>query len=280
MQLHAPAKINLSFKILGRRADGFHEIETLMAPISLADSLTIARTDTGEIEFICDDASLPIGDDNLVVRAARLFLQTTGQRTGLRIALEKKIPHGAGLGGGSSDAAATLQGLNILCETGLSEQKLAQLAAQIGSDVPFFIFSSAARCRGRGELVTPVVLPASLPLLLLKPSFGVPTPWAYARWKDAKKLRGIDYAPQEFAGLTFVNDLEQPVFEKFLFLAHMKTWLSAQEGVAVAMLSGSGSTLVVVLRREADGAALAAKARAELDPDLWTCACATLPTSA
>ena len=160
MQLCAPAKVNLSFKILGRRADGFHEIETLMAPISLSDRLTISLSGTaGKIDFVCDDPSLPIGDDNLVVRAARLFLEAIDQKTGLRIELEKKIPHGAGLGGGSSDAATTLLGLNDLCESSSGEAKLAQLAAKIGSDVPFFIFRSAAQCRGRGELVMLVALP-------------------------------------------------------------------------------------------------------------------------
>ncbi len=276
MQLCAPAKINLSFKILGRRADGFHEIETLMAPISLCDRLTISRSGTpGSIEFVCDDPSLPVGDDNLVVRAARLFLEMIDQKTGLRIELEKKIPHGAGLGGGSSDAAATLLGLNDLCESSLEEDKLAQLAAQIGSDVPFFIFRSAAQCRGRGELVTPVALPMSLPLLLLKPAFGVSTPSAYGRWQESKELSNVSYGPQEFAGLTFVNDLERPVFEKYFFLAHLKMWLLTQPEVGAAMMSGSGATLFAILREGANAEVLAARARAELDPDLWTCACQT-----
>src|SRR4051812_2978963 len=112
MQLHAPAKINLSFEIKGQREDGFHEIETLMAPISLSDRLTIERgKDTAGVKFTCDDPSVPQGEENLVVRAARLFQKTTGIGAGVEIALEKNIPHGAGLGGGSSDAAATLLGL-------------------------------------------------------------------------------------------------------------------------------------------------------------------------
>ncbi|MGZ4966365.1 MAG: 4-(cytidine 5'-diphospho)-2-C-methyl-D-erythritol kinase, partial [Chthoniobacterales bacterium] len=176
MELHAPAKINLSFKILGRRDDGFHEIETLMAPVSLFDRLIIVRGEPDEkVEFVCDDASLPSNADNLVVQAAELFLRSTNTRTGLRIELQKNIPHGAGLGGGSSDAASVLLGLNELLATRLDEKKLAELAAEIGSDVPFFIYRSAAMCRGRGELVTPTSLPRKLSLLLLKPGFGVPT---------------------------------------------------------------------------------------------------------
>jgi len=241
MQLLAPAKINLSFQIKGRRADGFHEIETLMAPIALADRLTIERAgNDGEIHFSCDDPSLPSGDDNLVVRAANLFRDTTKVAGGITISLEKKIPHGAGLGGGSSDAAITLLGLNELFETRLTQEDLLKLAAQLGSDVPFFIVRSPAICHGRGEIVSPVSLETDLPLLLLKPDFGVPTPWAYGRWKDSRELPGIDYAPQEFRNVRFVNDLEKPVFEKFVSLARLKTWLREQPEAAVALMSGSG----------------------------------------
>ncbi|MGI9089169.1 MAG: 4-(cytidine 5'-diphospho)-2-C-methyl-D-erythritol kinase [Chthoniobacterales bacterium] len=277
MQLRAPAKINLSFRILGRRADGFHEIETLMVPISLYDSLGITRTaEAGTIDFSCDDPTLPTGDDNLVVRAARIFMRAFGREEGLRIALEKKIPHGAGLGGGSSDAATVLLGLNAFFDAQLPKEKLAELAAELGADVPFFIFQSAAKCRGRGELVEPLALPAPLRLLLLKPAFGVPTPWAYSRWQESKELPGVRYAGQCFGGLDFSNDLERPVFEKYLFLARMKMWLLAQDEVVAAMLSGSGSTVFAVLCDSANAEALSIRAQAELDPELWTCACETL----
>src|ERR1051325_1183063 len=276
MEILAPAKINLSFRIKGRRADGFHEIETLMAPISLADRLTIERAgDDGRIRFSCDDASLPVGDDNLVVRAARLFQETTRISGGLRIVLEKKVPHGAGLGGGSSDAASTLLGLNELFATGLDATKLLELGAQLGSDVPFFIVRSPAICRGRGEIVASTNLPAPFQLLLVKPAFGVPTPWAYGRWKDSREIPGVDYSPQEFGGVRFVNDLERPVFEKYVFLASLKTWLREQPGVGAALLSGSGSTVLAVLRESADGESLAALIRQKLDSSLWTQLCAT-----
>jgi 4-diphosphocytidyl-2-C-methyl-D-erythritol kinase len=277
MQLRAPAKINLSFKIHGRRADGFHEVETLVAPVSLYDCLTLTLEGAaGEVEFVCDDPALPAGDDNLVTQAARLFLNMTKVQTGLKIALAKKIPHGAGLGGGSSDAATTLVGLNQLLGTGLPNEALAKLGAQLGSDVPFFVFGSAAVCRGRGESCTPLTLPKNLRLLLLKPAFGVPTPWAYARWMDSRELPGIPYGSQEFGGFTLVNDLERPVFEKHVFLARMKMWLLDQSEVGAAMLSGSGSTVFAMLREQADAAALTTRAMTELDPELWACACETL----
>jgi 4-diphosphocytidyl-2-C-methyl-D-erythritol kinase len=270
VQLAAPAKINLSLRVFGRRSDGFHEIDSLVAPISLADELTIECSDSGEIRFKCDDPSLPSGEDNLVVRAARLFLDATDRSAGLAIKLRKRIPHGAGLGGGSSDAASTLLALNELLGVHGSGESLAPLAAQLGSDVPFFICRQAARCRGRGEIVEPQSLGQRLPLLLVKPQFGVPTPLAYRHWQNARELPGVEYAPQEFAGITFVNDLERPVFEKFVFLARVKMWLLEQPEVQVALMSGSGSSVFAVLRPEADGHSLGERAKAALDPQFWT----------
>ena len=270
MQLFAPAKINLSFEIKGRRTDGFHEIETLMTPISLADRLTIeVGASEGAVDFSCDDPSLPAGEDNLVVRAVKLFREATKIRTGIRIVLEKKIPHGAGLGGGSSDAASTLLGLNELFRAGVSDTDLMSLAAQLGSDVPFFLTRSAAVCRGRGEIVSPTSLAAGFKVLLLKPDFGVPTSWAYGRWKASQEIPGIDYSPQEFGGLRFVNDLERPVFEKFVLLGHLKMWLRRQPEVGAALMSGSGSTVFAVLRDAERSDSLRERVRAEIDPTMW-----------
>ncbi|PZR76589.1 MAG: 4-(cytidine 5'-diphospho)-2-C-methyl-D-erythritol kinase [Chthoniobacterales bacterium] len=278
MQLLAPAKINLFFEIKGRRSDGFHEIETLMAPTSLSDRLTIEKEPDGKkaLHFSCDDPSLPAGDDNLVVRAVKIFREKTGIDGGVRIALEKIIPHGAGLGGGSSDAAATLMGLNDLFGSNLNQEDLIELAAQLGSDVPFFLLRSAAICTGRGEIVSATRLPKNFFLLLAKPDFGVPTPWAYGCWKDSRPLPGMDYGAQEFSGARFVNDLERPVFEKFVLLAHLKAWLRQQEEVGAALLSGSGSTVFAVLHENADPRALSEKICAEVDPRMWTLPCETL----
>lgn len=277
MQLFAPAKINLSFEIKGRRADGFHEIETLMTPISLADRLTIETTaNQGAVDFSCDDPSLPAGEDNLVVRAVKVFREATKTGTGIKIVLEKKIPHGAGLGGGSSDAASTLLGLNELFGAGLSDGDLISLAAQLGSDVPFFMTRSAAICRGRGEMVSPTSLAARFNLLLLKPDFGVPTSWAYGKWKKSQELPGIDYSPQEFGSMRFVNDLEHPVFEKFVLLGYLKTWLRRQPEVGAALMSGSGSTVFAVLRGADRLKPLSERIRAEIDPTLWMFACETV----
>src|SRR5258708_384873 len=274
MQILAPAKINLSLRILDRRPDGFHEIETLISPISLYDKIDIEKQNRW-IDFSCDDPTLSTGDDNLVVRAAKLFFEETKIKSGVAIKLEKKIPHGAGLGGGSSDAAATLRGLNQLFETKLSREGLAKIGATIGSDVPFFLSESAAVCKGRGEIVEPAKLKTKLSILLLKPEFGVSSGWAYSRWQASQEIPGVSYVAQKIDGQNFVNDLERPVFEKFVFLAQLKSWLMKQPEVGVALMSGSGSTVFAVLREHADAEFLAKRAKLAVDPELWTCVCNT-----
>src|SRR6266480_547015 len=276
MQVLAPAKINLSLKILGRRSDGFHEIETLIAPITLCDQLEIGTSNSSNgIRFSCDDPSVPAGDNNLIVRAAEAFFAATKLKPAVSIELNKRIPHGAGLGGGSSDAASTLLALNELFETNLPREALSKIAETIGSDIPFFIFQSAAVCKGRGELVTTLKLRQSLSLLLLKPGFAVSTSWAYHHWRGSREIPRVSYATQEFGGQTFVNDLERPVFEKFIFLAQLKMWLLDQSEVGAALMSGSGSTVFAVMRENADAALVAKRAKAALDPELWTCVCET-----
>ena len=273
VQFFAPAKINLTLEVRGKRPDGFHEIETVMVPVSLADTLDIARAGAG-VAFTCSDATLPCDDTNLVVRATKLFFERTKISGGAVIHLEKKIPHGAGLGGGSSDAATTLLALDELFATHLGTLALSAMAAELGSDIPFFIYRSAAVCRGRGEIVEPFVFEENLPLLLIKPPFGVPTPWAYKRWAESRETPGVSYAPQLFRWGKLVNDLEHPVFEKYIFLASMKNWLLAQPEVAGALMSGSGSTTLAVLHDESQGAVLARRMCAEFG-ELWTHVCST-----
>jgi len=268
MQLLAPAKINLSLQILRRREDGWHEIDTLMAPISLCDELTIEPDDAG-LSFSSDDPALPVGEENLVVQAARAFFVELNEEPRVRITLRKKIPHGAGLGGGSSDAASTLLGLNQLHDGKVSTARLTSLAAALGSDVPFFLAPGAARCRGRGEIVEPVASFPQISLLLMKPEFGVASSWAYRQWQDSSELPGIDYGAQIVGRLTLQNDLERPVFARHLFLARMKEWLRQQPEVEAALMSGSGSTIFAVLREAASAEVLADRARTELDPRLW-----------
>ncbi len=263
-------------KIHGRRADGFHEIETLMAPIELADTMTIEVGEgvrAGAVELTCNDELLPVDGSNLVVRAARSYMARSGWAVGLRIQLVKRIPHGAGLGGGSSDAAATLMALDEMSGCRLGHDVLIELAAALGSDIPFFLRGGAALCTGRGERVEEPAQPVpGWPLLLIKPPFGVPTPWAYQAF-----ARGLGRAEEEpihsmLDGIELCNHLEPPVFHKFLMLADLRQWLAEQCGVRAAMMSGSGSTIYAVLEEGAGVKAIEESARGRYGQSLWMCA--------
>ena len=266
----ARAKVNLNLKILGKREDGFHAMETRMAPISLADHLTFTASEEYSLE--CDQPGVPLDESNLVTMAVRIFQRETGKACAYRVKLEKCVPHGAGLGGGSGDAAATLRALNKLEGTDLSLDVLAEWAGEIGSDVPFFVYDSVCDCSGRGEIVKPVEWPYVLEALLLKPSFGVSTPAAYQRWLRSEEILRVDYGVQSMPWGDFFNDLERPVFQKHRFLAEMKMWLLKQDEVAAAMMSGSGSTMIAVLDYPKKAGDLKQRALDQLDPTLWTAA--------
>ncbi|MBR1979519.1 MAG: 4-(cytidine 5'-diphospho)-2-C-methyl-D-erythritol kinase [Akkermansia sp.] len=266
----APAKINLSLKVLGKREDGFHKVDIIMARLDLEDELDFHNSRTTTL--LCDTPGVPTDESNLVFRAVREFEKVYGRKAKQRITLTKRIPHGAGLGGGSADAGVTLRALNDIIGTNYDMEELAAMAANLGSDVPFFLNPVLSRCTGRGEIVKP--LPAfaswSSPVVLLKPQFGVATPTAYKRFADSRRLQGIPYGVQEVDGLRLVNDLEKPVFEKFPVLGLMKRWLLGREGVRAALMSGSGSTMFALTETPEQARAVAEAALAELDPTLFT----------
>lgn len=249
ISLAAPAKINLSLRIKGKRADGFHELETLMTPIGLRDTVEVSHGKGQGIRFLCNDPDLPTGSDNLCVKAAESFLSSTGLDHGVAVTLMKRIPHGAGLGGGSSDAAAVLKGLNELFGRPMVGEELHLLASSLGSDVPFFLDGGTAWCRGRGEILEAAPEPPSRRLLLVKPPFPVPTAWAYRRYAEMRE--GKEPFPaveiQQLGELVLTNDLEPPVFTKYLLLPVLKAQLRSQEGVESAFMTGSGSTMVAIL---------------------------------
>ena len=268
IEVTAPAKLNLSLRVLGRRDDGFHDIDSVMVSLpGLHDRLSFKSASADA--FSCNAEGVPADESNLVIKARSIFRRETRMSAPLAIHLEKVVPHGAGLGGGSSDAAATLRALDRIHGTGLSHERLCGMAAEIGSDIPFFLGSSVARVGGRGERVEQAPNLPSIPVLLLKPSFGVSTPEAYKNWKDSKELPGIRYEAQKFEWGELVNDLERPVFQKHLFLAEMKMWLLGREGVDGALMSGSGSTMFAVLRDLEIADEIVEAARRELDPKLW-----------
>lgn len=269
LRVSAFAKVNLWLHLIGRRPDGFHEIETLMLPIGLADEITIEKSTIPALT--CSDPSLPIGEDNLVIRAVRILEKLTDRPLHVRISLHKNIPTGAGLAGGSSDAVAVLKAVNTLYSLALDEAQLIDAAAAIGSDTAFFVRDEPAICRGRGEIQESAGDLSPLKdkwLLLIKPPFGVSTPWAYSRWA---KLMPAPGAIQSLHGLSLRNDLERPVFEKFVALETMKDWLLSQTNVQAALMSGSGSTVFAILDSESTARDLESRALAHFGPTFWTC---------
>jgi 4-diphosphocytidyl-2-C-methyl-D-erythritol kinase len=276
ISLTAPAKINLSLRILGVRPDGFHELETLMVPITLADTVEVSHGISHGITMICNDPELPTGSDNLCVKAAEAFRAATGLDHGIAITLLKRIPHGAGLGGGSSDAAAVLKGLNELFDDPLVDEELHQIAATLGSDIPFFLGNGAIWCRGRGEILETASAIPQRRLLLIKPPFPVPTAWAYKKYAELKESRKLpDQAEKQFLGeLEIINDLESAVFHKYLLLPVMKSWLREQSGVEASFMTGSGSTMVAVLAQETASekiSMLKKGIRSEFGETMWLC---------
>ncbi len=245
MKQRALAKINLYLHVVGKRPDGYHELETLMALISVQDELDIELIPEG-IEFTCSDPTLADAKENLATKAARLFLDEFKLTSGVRIHLEKHIPIGAGLGGGSSDAAAVLRGLNMLTRIHAPAAKLDELGARLGSDVPFFTtMRPTAICRGRGEIIEDIDLSEFLCGVLVHPGFGVSTPWAYKTYAQDPKPGEIGRA---FADFTLRNDLEPPAFSKYLWLPTVKAWFRKQPEVLDALMSGSGSSVFALTR--------------------------------
>ncbi len=191
VEVLAPAKLNLFLEILGRRADGYHDLESLMVTVDLFDTLTFADDPSGQITLRCDDASLPTGPENLVVKAAESLRIAAGCRRGAVIELRKSIPAQAGLAGGSSDAAATLTALDLLWNLETPPGLLDALAGRLGSDVAFFRHGPSAVCRGRGEVVEPFPLPGPLTFVLVCPPFGVGTADVYRRLTPPETPRPI-----------------------------------------------------------------------------------------
>ena len=260
LTLHARAKINLHLRVLGRLPSGYHAVETVYHSVRLADTLTFERTDAG-VELTCDDPTIPVGASNLVARATRVFFQFTGIRGGLKAAIAKRIPSGAGLGGGSADAAATLVALNRLYGTRYPAAVLERLGVAVGADVPFCVRGGAAWGVGTGTVLTPPAPTRHARVLLVNPGIRVDTGWAYGaleadpapgfRLTDsragARILRAWDGPDPEAR-----NSFERPVFAAHPAVRNVRDRLRSCG--ASAMMTGSGSTVFGLFR---DNASLA-----------------------
>jgi 4-diphosphocytidyl-2-C-methyl-D-erythritol kinase len=254
VSIFAPAKLNLFLAVTGRRADGFHDLVSVVAPLDFGDRVR-AEAAT-EFALDCDDPEVPRDETNLVLKAARAFAAATGGTGGAKFFLEKHIPMGAGLGGGSSDAVATLRALNQLRGAPLGPAQLAEVAAGLGSDCPLFLHDGPVVIRGRGERVEALPRPVAARLrgrrvLIFKPAFGIATPWAYARMvaqpdtylpaaeAEARLAAWSADAGRPLAELLF-NNMEHEVFKKFVALPTLLGQLRADFGL-VSRMSGSGS---------------------------------------
>jgi 4-diphosphocytidyl-2-C-methyl-D-erythritol kinase len=258
----APAKVNVILRILDRRSDGFHNLWSVMQTVALDDEVQIRlRADRQDIQLRCDATDLATDQSNLVYRAAAAVLARAQQAVGLDIELRKRIPMGAGLGGGSSDAAATIVGLNGLLQLKWSPAQMAEVGQSLGSDVPFFLFAPAACVTGRGETVRPVVVEGARWVVLVNPGFGVNTKWAYQELAATRtSVRPLSLAQREldrqsrmgWAQLMAAaeNDFEAPVFAAHGTLREIKQSLQAH-GAEIALLSGSGATVFGVFADEA-----------------------------
>lgn len=262
--LKSHCKVNLLLNILGKRPDGFHELETLFHPVALEDELRFERTAEGLV-LSCSDPTLPTDGKNLVHRAATLFFEAAQRPPAVRIHLEKRIPHAAGLGGGSGNAATALLGLNELFGQPLASGQLTRIAAGLGSDVPFFLQKKPALGVGRGEQVEslePFPCLAPVWIVLVRPPFGISTPWAYgelARFpeqRNGQPGRAAALAAELRSGnLTALrtglyNSLEAPALEKYPLLALFQEFFRSVDCLGTLM-SGSGSTTFALFPDEA-----------------------------
>ena len=287
MHLKSPCKVNLILNILGKRPDGFHELETVMHPVNLFDELNFERGGSS-IQLTCDEPTLPVDSKNLVYRAAEAFLKQHRSDAGVRIHLKKRIPLAAGLGGGSGNAATALLGLNELFGSPLPMKALETIAATLGSDIPFFLYNHPALATGRGEQVQPLeTFPAlqGRAFFLIHPGFGISTPWSYqnlARFPVA--LNGRPGRAQRLVTLLragdlktateeFYNSLEAPAFDKFPVLGLYKEFLQAN-GALFSLMSGSGSTTFAITENLAAAESLAEKFKSRFGANGWT---ATVP---
>ncbi len=259
MNIKAYAKINLFLEILNKRDDGFHEISTVMQEVDLADELSIDEAAEG-ISLTCDKPDIPTGPDNLICKAVEIFKKRLKIDKGVKINLVKKIPVGAGLGGGSSDAAAALKALNVLWGSGQSDGELMDMAAEIGSDVPFFINGKTAFCSGRGEIVSPISVKKKYNYVLIYPNLKIGTANIYKNLslrltKDKKDVNFfLNLLKDEdalYIGKSLFNRLTDTIYNLYPELVKVRTILD-EVGFSGFQISGSGSSLFGLCERRCD----------------------------
>lgn len=251
LTLSAPAKINYLLDVVGKRPDGYHDLRMIMQRINLCDKITITLTDTPVINVVCNSKGAPDGPENIAWKAARSLLDLGSSANGVNIEIIKQIPVAAGLGGGSSDAASVLMGMNELLKLELTEQKLMDIGSKLGADVPFFIFQKAALAEGIGEKLTPLPEMPKCWILLINPGVHVSTAWVYQSLQLTNK-RELNRLPKFFESVEHIvsilsNDLESVTIPAFPVIADIKARL-IDLGAAGSMMSGSGPTVFGIFK--------------------------------
>ncbi len=270
LTLSCPAKVNLYLKVVGRRPDGYHDLVTVMQPLTLADELVLSLT-SANISLDCNRPDLPVNNNNLAIRAAMAFQEATSQTFGVHLRLTKNIPVAAGLGGGSSDAAGVLRGLNRLRGQPLSSNRLHQVARSLGADVPFFLLSGSALGQGIGDKLSPLILPADW-FVLLNPGFPVSTAWVYGNLQPPFAVPQKDFfdrLAQEHPTHWLHNDLEAVTLTRYPELADLKR-LILNEGALGTLMSGSGPTVFGIFKEKS--VAVQAADRLKAVTGFWTAA--------
>lgn len=262
LTLQAPAKVNFRLDVLRRRPDGYHELRMLMQQISLFDDVAIKTTATPGVRVATNTPAAPDGVANIAWRAATLLLQRAGCDSGIDITITKRIPVAAGLGGGSSNAAATLLGVNKLLSLGFSTDELMAIGLELGADVPFFIFGKPAIAEGIGEKLTAISGLPKLPIVIVNPGIPVATAWVYQNLgltieKVAAKIPLLYGSAADLCGI-LSNDLEAVTISRFPVIREIKEQLVAA-GAAGALMSGSGSSVFALFTDPGKAAAAAAQ---------------------
>ncbi len=255
LEVNVPAKINLWLEVIAKRADGYHELSTLMLPVGICDTLALEAWEGDGVRLECDHPGIPVNEGNLAWRAAAAFFHAAGVAGGVRIQITKRIPVAAGLGGGSADAAGVLLALNRIYGSVLTGHCLAALARTLGADVPFFLYQRPALATGVGEQLNLVEGIPDYPLVLVKPPLEVSTRWVYQSLKLTRgasriKLRTLLARPWRLHEL-MENDLESVTLAEYPALGQIKQWL-LENGAIGALMSGSGPTVFGVFRRSSE----------------------------
>ncbi len=271
-----PGKINLFLEVLGKRPDGYHDLRTVFLPVEEPqDEVTVSLRAEAGLEVFCDQPGVPGGEENICGRAARAFATAAAREPRWRIAIAKRIPVAAGMGGGSADAAATLLALNQLAGEPLDQPTLHQLAAKLGADVPFFLEPRPALGEGIGDRLRPLSLGCDLGLVLVNPGFPVPVAWSYANLNRVPRppapacaalLEALAAGDMDGIAAGVHNDLEYAVRDKFPLVEMLRARLLAA-GCAAVAVSGSGPTLFGLT--PGDPAPAAAAIRAEFVGEAW-----------